>query len=336
MRDLVCVLKRILVFGGIVLVLDIAAFPLAAPSREVISHYRALHALYRQLDTVPPPRIVLVGGSEVAFGQNCRVLEEELNIPVVNTGTHAGLGLNMILSCVWPYLRGGDIVLLTPNYWYFYGGCDGSDPLFDFILAEPSTIANVTTIGQVRTITHTYAKRLSRLVKRYIVSSVHSAMGRDERHASARKEEKWLRRGYRGDIVFDGVRENENLPLKDWTTLSREKFDMAAVRRIEHFASSCREKGVEMRVLFPPIPREYYRENARELRTIEKELRRNLSHAVTRSIEQCTMERRYFYDTVYHLNGNGRRVRTAMMSAILKEILQTRRGRAEETRGESG
>ncbi|BAU11436.1 hypothetical protein LEP3755_19300 [Leptolyngbya sp. NIES-3755] len=63
-----------------------------------------------------PRRILLVGGSSTHFGLQAERLQKKLNIPVVNLGLHAGLGLDGIFKLVQNEIRAGDIVVLFPEH----------------------------------------------------------------------------------------------------------------------------------------------------------------------------------------------------------------------------
>lgn len=61
-------------------------------------------------------RIVVIGGSGVAFGQRSDLLEAELpGYEVVNLGMYAGLGNTVMLDLAEPLLREGDIVIFSPE-----------------------------------------------------------------------------------------------------------------------------------------------------------------------------------------------------------------------------
>ncbi len=68
----------------------------------------------------PSPKMVVIGGSNVAFGINSKMLSDSLGMPVVNAGLHAGLGLRYILDANTPYLRKGDILVIMPEYGHFF------------------------------------------------------------------------------------------------------------------------------------------------------------------------------------------------------------------------
>lgn len=75
----------------------------------------------RLMATTPSPRMILVGGSNVAFGFDSEMLEDSLGIPVVNDGLHAGLGLKFMMDDLFSKVRRGDILLIIPEYNQFFG-----------------------------------------------------------------------------------------------------------------------------------------------------------------------------------------------------------------------
>ena len=61
-------------------------------------------------------RIVVIGGSGVAFGQRSDLLEAELDgYTVVNFGMYAGLGSTVMLDLAESFIREGDIVIFSPE-----------------------------------------------------------------------------------------------------------------------------------------------------------------------------------------------------------------------------
>jgi hypothetical protein len=79
------------------------------------SHYMASIAdKHRALD-IPGRRILIVGGSNAAFGIDSELITKELGINCINLGLHAGLGLDFMLREAEHELRDDDIVVLTPE-----------------------------------------------------------------------------------------------------------------------------------------------------------------------------------------------------------------------------
>ncbi|MFR9165857.1 MAG: hypothetical protein ACLVKO_06455 [Dysgonomonas sp.] len=97
----------------------------------------------------PEPRIILVGGSNIAMGMNSRIIKDSLNLNPINTGFHAGVGLKFMLDHVEPYLRKGDVLILIPEYNQFYNrSLYGNEVLLRMILDVSFTNAKQLDINQ--------------------------------------------------------------------------------------------------------------------------------------------------------------------------------------------
>ena len=80
-----------------------------------------------KLDTISVPKIIIIGGSGCSFGIDSRAISRHFDMPVINTGTHAGLGLKLQLDLFKKYISKDDIVLVIPEFsqfftYYFWGG----------------------------------------------------------------------------------------------------------------------------------------------------------------------------------------------------------------------
>lgn len=100
------------------------------------------------ISSTPSPKMVVIGGSNVAFGIDSKTLSDSLGIPVVNAGLHAGLGLRYIMNANTPLLRKGDILVVMPEYGHFfnrgaYGGTSTISVVPYFATAEDLQQLNV-------------------------------------------------------------------------------------------------------------------------------------------------------------------------------------------------
>lgn len=110
---------HILAFGAIILIISgLVYFLCPQNSDSYLYEYKDKCKLMR---TIPSPRIIFVGGSNVAFGLNSPRIADSLSISVINNGLHAGLGLEFMLDGILPYVRKDDVVILAPEYTHFYG-----------------------------------------------------------------------------------------------------------------------------------------------------------------------------------------------------------------------
>ena len=118
--------------------------------------------------------IVLLGGSNVAFGFDSRVLEEKTGMPVINAGLHAGLGLRFMMADCLPRLRKGDMLVFSPEYEHFFSHyCNGQGELADMFYLNGISLPGKITAGQWRTIIDNTPAWLKRKVEYNIFELAH-------------------------------------------------------------------------------------------------------------------------------------------------------------------
>src|SRR5438132_3489886 len=87
------------------------------------------------------PRIVFVGGSNVAFGVDSSEVRRRLGYHPVNMGLHIELGLNFMLKEAKSLLRAADVVVLSPEYELFGPDYAGSgEILYTALEQHPGNI----------------------------------------------------------------------------------------------------------------------------------------------------------------------------------------------------
>ena len=85
--------------------------------------------------SVDQPKVLIVSGSSSLFGFNSPKLAEHWDMPVVNMGTHAGLGVKYILNRSKRVIKPGDIVLLPLELSFYQTDSNPSEVLSDFVIA---------------------------------------------------------------------------------------------------------------------------------------------------------------------------------------------------------
>src|SRR5215212_3189169 len=93
----------------------------------------------RLIRNTASPKIVLVGGSNLAFGIDSKMMQDSLGLSVVNMGLYAKLGLKYMLAQVRPYIKRNDVVIVVPEYDQFYGEyANGDNTLNTALLYAPT------------------------------------------------------------------------------------------------------------------------------------------------------------------------------------------------------
>ena len=124
-----------------------------------------------RLKSLPSPKIVLVGGSNLSMGLDCARIEKAFKRPVMNMGLHGGLGLGYMLAEVRPYIRSGDFVVLAPEYTHYhcesyYGNKEVLGVIFDVMPAKRKDVSARQWAHLLRYIPNYAAKKLMNSVSR--------------------------------------------------------------------------------------------------------------------------------------------------------------------------
>ncbi len=100
----------------LILPLSLIASALCIPSQYEKSYMGELKYKYERLRETQGPRIIIVGGSGMAFDVDSALFKE--NFPeyeIVNMGMYAALGSSAVLNLTLPQLHEGDIVIFAPE-----------------------------------------------------------------------------------------------------------------------------------------------------------------------------------------------------------------------------
>ena len=271
------------------------------------THYFAgSHLQIDLLKNTPSPRIILVGGSNVSFGIDAELMQRTLGIPVINDGLHAGLGVAPLRE-LEEYLRPGDIVIISLEYNMFsYNSVMEGDPAFlsDWIEYSPRRIRYLS--DPWRQTLSLYAimlqRKINREVNRYLLGG-----SLDEMRS-----------------VFSGTKYNANGDfighLQEASTRPRKIPSVAYLAPnfqedififLEGFDQRAQKKGAEV-YFEPPASR---RSNCKTtgktvMAKFFKTFEERLSIPVLTPLDEVCLPDKYFFDTAYHLNAEGRRLRT--------------------------
>ena len=126
-------------------------FPIYFPSdREgFLSEYSTKKNL---LVSLPSPKIIIVGGSNVAFGIDSEHLKAGTGYQTVNMGLQAGLGLHFMMEDVLPHLRKGDVVIISPEYEQFGNIYEGGVQNALLYATDPTSVLSMSSVDQIATL----------------------------------------------------------------------------------------------------------------------------------------------------------------------------------------
>jgi len=134
--------KRLSLFCSMLLLLFIIGLCLPSTPRASKSLLFAKHHKDSLLANCPSPRIIFIGGSGLCLGLNSKLIKDSLGLNPINTAICGAIGLSYMMASVDEYIRPGDIVIISPEYQFFYGrnSYGGEDLLRTVLEVSPNTI----------------------------------------------------------------------------------------------------------------------------------------------------------------------------------------------------
>lgn len=309
-RRILCLLPALLIPLGLLA----SAFCLPAQYGE--TYLGGLSVKWEALCGASSPKLVLVGGSGVAFDVRSDLLERELEgYEVVNFGLYAGLGTTVMLDLCRDSLREGDIVVFSPEL--------SEQTLSTYFSAEAMWQAADTCPDALSALGSEYLGPMAGAFPAFAASKLRYALTdtapRGDGIYAASSFNRW------GDLDAPGRESNvmpegydPNLPLCfDADAVSRDFVD-----KVNAFSAWCADRGVSFRFRWCPM-------NAAAVTPAQQKLIGAFSSAMEERLDceilgnlrRVILEPEWFYDTNFHLNSAGSVVNTALLAEELKSAL---------------
>lgn len=258
----------------------------------------------KRLKNLKSPKLVIIGGSGSAFSVNSKALEDSLKIPAVNMAIAYGLGLNFMLEEVKADIGKGDKILIINEY---YLPLQGN---FKLLTLLNDVNPNAKEYFQFDIIEWIKFKTIN--FQRVGSSLFYKIKNRDENEKTA------FRSSYNenGDMVAH-LNEPNKRPLKDNEELPKMMYNKE-IEVMNKFVNLAEKRGASVFYCFPAYPKSEFEKNKTAIKIFEEQMMSNFKGKVLGSAEQNTYADDDFYDTIYHLNKNGREKRLKYLLAVLK------------------
>lgn len=264
----------------------------------------------KRLKTFEKDRVILIGGSSLAFGINSEKLGEMLNKNVTNLGLHAGLGLPFMLNQAIDNIHTGDIILLNIEYPLYNAEYEPDIDLIEHTqLVFPESRKYYSfSLKEKALLSYKHFKKTFEMQK----ITVDSLYNRSSFNLY-------------GDMISHVGKKNKK-ELKNKEQI-KEMNEMNSLDKFKELSKKCEEVGAKVFIIFPPYPQSEYAKNKKNIQQLEGLLKKELNFIpVLGTAEQFTLPDSCFFDTVYHLNSISREQRTALVAKLLQQntILQSK------------
>ncbi len=272
-----------------------------------------------RLETSEPPRLLLVGGSSVAWGTHSAILEQELSTAPTNLGYHAAVGLNVRIEEAKQLARKGDIAVLSIE-WSVFKDEPWARKLTETTLASPRSLSFM----NVRD-------------RKLVVDGMLPAMrmpfvavvddGKDHgiealTHASAqRRKKKQLRENFNEYGDYEGHYDQDPVGIdgKVVRLPSLEELEIG-VERLNQLNTELNSRGVQVFYFLPIIPSTRFEQDRDRLTELLAVLSSQLEIPILNPDDFLYPENAFF-DSCYHLRKESGIQRTKLMAERLRAAI---------------
>lgn len=275
--------------------------------------------LYTQIDknnllkNTSKPRIIFVGGSNLAFGLDSKRIKDSLYINPINTGIHINIGLKYMLSNTIKYIKAGDIIVLSAEYQQFYGNlADGEGELFSLVTDVVPQSKNLLDYKQyfklLQLVPEFAQSKLQPLLLFYKYPKRDNFVGRYDRKAF---------NNY-GDACAHWKLSAEN--PKPYLPIT-ESFNNDIFETLIDFKNTVNRKKAKLYITFPGYQCSSYKKSVTAIKQVESQFK-NHNFRLISTPQEYIITDSLIFDTPYHLTKKGVDYRTGLLIKDLKKALQ--------------
>ncbi|MFV1981397.1 MAG: hypothetical protein ACC655_09610 [Rhodothermia bacterium] len=251
------------------------------------------------LERTESPKIVLIGGSNLAFSIDSGLLSNEFGMPVVNMGLAKSVGMQYLLEESKPFIREDDIVILAFEYEMFYDLYYGTDGLIVELQYVPSGFKNLKTWGQFRT----FASKFGPIMQAKFTGFIRTG-------TAGLVDDVYRRDGFDdyGDLVTH--LDKEPAYTKHELFENDEPFHEESIKLLNDFYQDMLRIGARVVLAAPPLVETEFKTHQDKIEGLFVRLREDLSIPVISDPADYVYPLRMMFDTAYHTLREGRRLRT--------------------------
>ncbi len=292
----------------LVLIIGITVFTVPQYSNTFVG---ALDDKVDRLTSVEGEKIVVVGGSSVAFGLDSELLEAYTGMPTVNFGLYAALGTKVMLDLSLAGIGEGDVVVIAPEL--------NSQTMSMYFSTETTLQAIDDDYSLIRYIDFDNIPSLLSGMFRHVGNKVKLAIKGKPDPEGVYNSKSF--NAY-GDIVYERPSNtmelyyDPNTPIVLDESIVGEDF----VDYLNEYIRRCRMRGAKVYFSFCPMNElavgEQY--TSEQLRAFERMLDDKIDCDVISYVDDYILDAGYFFDSNFHLNDTGVKYRTLTLA---KDIL---------------
>ena len=273
-----------------------------------------LKSKYERLKETSGKRIVLVGGSGVAFDCDSALMDDFFpSYEIVNFGMYAGLGTKAVMDLSENYIHEGDIVILSPE--------QSEQTFSDYFNGEYMWQAADGAFGMLRDLKSENFDAMLGNFPRFALEKLNYVMKGQKPQTDSIYQKKSF--NTYGDIELDTCRENilpNGYDVNQKVRFTEDVVQPEFMDYMNDWAKRLEKKGAVVWYRYCPVNKLSV-EDMDDLAAYDVFLRQKLDFPVIGNPEKSLMEAEWFFDTNFHLNQPGKEVNTVQLIRDMKAML---------------
>lgn len=256
----------------------------------------------------PSPKIILCGNSNLAFGINSKLMENEFGMPVVNLGLHGGLGNAFHEEAAKLNIQAGDILIVCHS-WY-----SDDDKISDPLLAWTTLENNFSLYKILR------RKDFFDMVKFFPKYTAKIMLLWITKKGNGIPSDCYTRTGFNknGDLIYP--REYDKNLFDKSVHSSVPLINDVCAKRLNRLSEYCAQKNATLLVAgFPIMQRSCEVLNRSEYENFQTNLAEKLDCLIISDFTDYIYDESLFYNTSLHLTNAGAEIRTRQLINDLKK-----------------
>lgn len=264
------------------------------------------------ISIIQPPRLILVGDSNLMLGIRSDMINEYTDYYPVNMSLNVSRGLEFMLEETKPYINSGDIILISITYAHFRED-KTSYRLLDVIANRPRNMSYITSISSLISLIPEAIQYNSREV-------LNSIFSRDITPSAIYSPSAF---NIYGDIIAhkDSIYiHSDEFSIR--MIRYQEGYPKYAIELLNGYNNFCINRGAVVLFSYPPIPDYIMSDinNFLKINTLAARLSEELDLVILNDPLSMTFESNRFFDTAYHLTWEGSIERTKRLIQEIKVL----------------
>ncbi|RFS13921.1 hypothetical protein [Emticicia sp. C21] len=277
-----------------------------------ISYTASIIEKYKRLESLPSPKIVLIAGSNFAYGINSEMIEKNFQKPVVNMAMHYDYGTDFMLRQIQDELHAGDTVIMGFEYIIETEGDVGEKIQMARIFPKANKWFDYKDITQY--IRENAIVRISNL--RLTLERLGS--GEEAQPTIEDSTSIFFRKAINeyGDLVSH--LNNPSLKAIPPAVINDKVSMHLAIEDMNAFYEKMNKRGVKVYYSYPSYAQSSYEHDQAIINKLNIEFKQEAQFPILGKLQDFVFADSLCQDMVYHLNAKGRDIRTQKLINLLK------------------